>query len=86
MFVLRGYFREHQTRYDSNFCHVVSGHIDVHSNIKWFDSISFAETSLFDKTLNYNLGVFSKNEVFTKKIKIVHTLPEYTSICHVVTQ
>ena len=48
-------------RYDSNFCHVVSGHIDVHSSIKMFDSIYYLKTPFFDKTVNYSLGVFSKN-------------------------
>ncbi len=49
----------------SNFWYVVSGHIDGHPNIKQFDSISYLETPFFDKTVNYSLGVFSKNEVFT---------------------
>ncbi len=60
---------------------MVSGHIDVHSDIKRFDSISYAETPNFDKTVNYNLGVFSKNGL---KIQIAHTLLKCTSICHVV--
>ena len=48
---------------DSNICHVVSGHIDVHSDRKRFDSVSYAETPNFDKTVNYSLGDFSKNGV-----------------------
>ncbi len=44
----------------SNFWCVVSGHIDVHSNVKCFDSISYSKTPIFDKTVNYNLGVFFK--------------------------
>ena len=39
--------------------HVVSGHIDVHSSKKRFNSI----TPNFDKTVNYSLGVFSKKGV-----------------------
>ena len=41
--------------------HVVSGHIDVHSDTKRFDSITYAETPNFDKIVKYSLGVFSKN-------------------------
>ena len=44
--------------YDTNFCCVVSGHIDVHFDRKWFNSISYLETPFFDKTVNYSLGVF----------------------------
>ena len=37
---------------------------------------------IFDKTVNYSLGVFSKNDIFAlKKIKIADTLPVSTSIC-----
>ena len=35
----------------------------VHSDRKRFDSITYAETPNFDKTVNYSLGVFSKNGV-----------------------
>ena len=68
-------------RYDSHFCYTVSDHIDVHSDIKQFDSISYAEMPNFDKTVNYNLGDFSKNGL---KIQICHTLLKCTSICHIV--
>ncbi len=37
----------------SYFCHVVSGHIDVHPNIKWLNFISYLKTLIFDKTVNY---------------------------------
>ncbi len=74
-----------QTRCDYIICHVVSGHIDVYPDIKWFDSISYLKTPFFDKTVNYNLGVFSKNGIFGWKIKMVRTLSDYTSIHQVVT-
>ena len=51
-------------RYDSNFYHVVSGHIDVHSSIKMFDSIYYLKTPFFDKTVNYSLGVFFQKLAF----------------------
>ena len=34
---------------NSNFCCVVSGHIDVHSNIKRFDSISYLASPFLTK-------------------------------------
>ncbi len=38
---------------------------------------------IYWKTVNYSHGVFI-NGVSTQKIKTIHTLPEYTSICHIV--
>ena len=33
----------------NNFCYVVLGHIGVHSNRKWFDSISYLERQFLTK-------------------------------------
>ena len=53
-------------RCESNFWCVVSGHIDTHPSIKWFDSVTYLKTPFFDKTVNYSLGVFfRKNVVLT---------------------
>ena len=41
------------------------------------------QNPIFDKTLNYNLGVFF--QTMAKKMKTIHTLPECTSICHIAT-
>ena len=71
-----------ETLYDSNICHVVSGHIDVHSDRKRFDSITYAETPNFDKTVNYSLGVFFSK--MGSKIQIAHTLLICASIYHLV--
>ena len=53
----------------------------MHSYTKRFDSVTYAETPNFNKTVNYSLGVFSKNGV---EIQIAHTLLTCASICHVV--
>ena len=62
--------------------HVVSGHIDIHSDTKRFDSITYAETPNFDKIVNYSLGVFFSK--MGSKIQIAHTLLIHASICNVV--
>ncbi len=50
-------------RYDyNNICHVVSGHIDVHSDRKRFDSISYAETQ--NGVKNSNLPYFAEMYVY----------------------
>ena len=74
-------FYRNLTRYGCQFYYGLSGHIDVHPVKNWFNFVSYLGTPFFDKTVNYSLGVFSKNGV---KILIAHTLPEYTSIYNVV--
>ena len=69
-------------RYDSHFWYIISGHIDVHSDRKQFDSVSYAETPNFDKTVNYiALVIFPK---MGSKNQFSHTLLKCTSICHIV--
>ena len=63
----------------SHFWYSVSVHIDVHSNTKRFDSITYAETPFFDKTVNYSLGDFSKNGVENSNCSYFAYMYVYTS-------